>query len=417
MKNTFKLLIFLQLFNIIVLAQTQYKLSDLRSTFATEKRQEEFDKELENKISYVFSKELNSGTANEWRILYKDVTLNFKKNDLVYNAVKKSLEYYPRGGLSFSLTALEAAHALYPGSFNPEVEHIFNAADNPQIFASSFIYLNKLNPAKYSLEYFKERVKIKFQDVNHPELNLLEARLENIPVPPLKELLNAEFQKGKTIIFSLMRKNREIPGLAIVRKPDGSFVRDDSGEIFSVPQLALSVSNLPGYLKHGNTPQGVFSIVGWYITPTESIGPSPIILTRIPFEKSPNTFFHGKQTSNSWTKQDYTNLLPASWQNYLPIYGAYYAGKSGRGLIIAHGSADNLDYYKDKPYYPLTPSMGCLTTKEIWDPITGNAVESDQMKLANAFFSTGVLKGFLVIVDIDDKNSPVTLKEIEHFIR
>jgi len=34
----------------------------------------------------------------------------------------------------------------------------------------------------------------------------------------------------------------------------------------------------------------------------------------------------------------------------------------------------------------------------------------------NAFFSTGVLEGFLIVVNIDDKKAPVTLDELKSLI-
>ena len=82
-----------------------------------------------------------------------------------------------------------------------------------------------------------------------------------------------------------------------------------------------------------------------------------------------------------------------------------------------HGSVDDLNFYKNEPYFPLTPSKGCLTTKEIWSDETGMNIESEQTKLMNAFFSTGELEGFLVVVDINDKEANVTIEEILPFLQ
>ena len=77
-----------------------------------------------------------------------------------------------------------------------------------------------------------------------------------------------------------------------------------------------------------------------------------------------------------------------------------------------HGSTDDLSFFEDQPYYPLTPSKGCLTATEIWDENTGRLISSDQVKLMNAFHSSGNLYGFLIVVDIDNEKEPVTIEEL-----
>ncbi len=56
------------------------------------------------------------------------------------------------------------------------------------------------------------------------------------------------------------------PGLVIIRQKDGIFVADSSGNIFNVPQLARSITNLPVYLTNGNTPQGIFAMHGFDVS-------------------------------------------------------------------------------------------------------------------------------------------------------
>ncbi len=141
------------------------------------------------------------------------------------------------------------------------------------------------------------------------------------------------------------------------------------------------------------------------------------MLTRIPFEVPTKLWYHETVTNSKWQVEDYKNLLPVSWQEYLPIYESFYAGKTGRRKIVMHGSVDDLSFYDSLSYAPLTPSKGCLTTTEIWSDSTGYNLRSDQAKLMNAFFSTKQLFGFLVVIDIDDKTEAVTLKEILPYIK
>ena len=87
-----------------------------------------------------------------------------------------------------------------------------------------------------------------------------------------------------------------------------------------------------------------------------------------------------------------------------------------RKLLIMHGSTDDLTFYKNQQYYPHTPTQGCISSIELWNESTGKCIRSDQAKLMNAFFSTGVLEGFLIVVNIDDKKAPVTLDELKSLI-
>jgi hypothetical protein len=231
--------------------------------------------------------------------------------------------------------------------------------------------------------------------------------------PPLTDLLSADYGKDNTVIFSLQRADRNYTGLVIVRKPDGKFVRNEDGTIFNVPQLARARTNLPSYITNGNTPQGIFSIQGVGVSKDESIGRTTNIQLIMPFETSKNIFIHSSNSSDtSWYLQSYKNLLPLSWRNYFPIYESFYAGKAGRTEIIAHGTTIDPSFFTGKSYYPISPTLGCLCTKEIWSEENGRRLISDQQALADALNSTGSLKGYLVVVDLDNKKMPVTINEI-----
>lgn len=287
------------------------------------------------------------------------------------------------------------------------------------IFQFCYLVNYYLNKNSFNNIECIEETKNRFPDWKKvPQLNFLNYYLEqdSISTPPLKDILSNNFVKGKTIIYSFHRKNRKHPGITIIKKPNGKFVKSKNDSIFYIEQLALSVTNLPGYLSQGNTPQGIFSVVGFYNSPTPSIGPTAAVLTRIPYEVPIKLWYHSTVTKSYWDITDYKNLLPKSWQDYLPIYESFYAGKTGRRKIVMHGSVDDLSFYDTLPYAPLTPSKGCLTTTEIWSDSTGKNIRSDQAKLMNAFFSTGQLYGFLIVIDIDDKEEAVTIEDVLPFI-
>jgi hypothetical protein len=188
--------------------------------------------------------------------------------------------------------------------------------------------------------------------------------------PPVAHLLGDTFLTGEMVVYSFQRKNRNFPGLAMVRDKDGKFIKDVNGKYFSVPQLARSCTNMPGYLTNGNTPQGLFKIFSFAVSQGSFIGPTTNIQMVLPYE-------HSTDVNDSVTQsfgENYKLLLPLSWRNYYPVYESWYAGKAGRTEIIAHGTTVNLAYYVKQPYYPLTPTQGCLCTKEIWSAVDGKRI-------------------------------------------
>ena len=214
-------------------------------------------------------------------------------------------------------------------------------------------------------------------------------------------------------MYSIQRKNRDYPGIVIVRDTAGEFIRDDSGTVFNVPQLARSVTNLPGYLTNGNTPQGIFRMFGFDVSKSSFIGPTTNIQLTMPGETSLQHFFKDSTIiDTAWTIGWYKKLLPKKIKNHSPLYESFYAGKAGRTEIIAHGTTVDPAYYKGKIYFPLTPTQGCLCTKELWSAANGKRIYSDQQKLVNALVQAGGADGYAVVIELDDENLPVNFNEI-----
>ena len=144
------------------------------------------------------------------------------------------------------------------------------------------------------------------------------------------------------------------------------------------------------------------------------IGPTANIQLGMPVEISTKKFFDDTTIPDStWTIDLYQKLIPYKIRDYQPLYYSYYSGLAGRSDIIAHGTTIDPKFYVGKPYYPLTPTEGCLCTKEIWD---GKRMESDQQKLVNALLRAGGADGYCVVIELDDKQSAVTLKDLLPFI-
>jgi hypothetical protein len=234
----------------------------------------------------------------------------------------------------------------------------------------------------------------------------------------IKEISNKTFLPNNVVLFSFQRKNRDYPGMVVIRDTNGNFVLNDSSKIIAIPQLARSVSNLPFYLTNGNTPQGIFRMCGFDVSKSMAIGPTTNIQLMMPLETSPQFFLKDSSiTDTVWTEFLYQKILPESWKKYLPALESYYASKAGRTEIIAHGTTVDPEYYKEQPYYPHTPTQGCLCTKEIWSDINGKRIISDQQKLVDAVKKAGGADGYIVVIEIDDQQRPVSLDELLPYLK
>jgi hypothetical protein len=237
----------------------------------------------------------------------------------------------------------------------------------------------------------------------------------NLPqhLPPLNDILNNNFLAGETVIYSLQRSNREYAGIVVIREPDGSFLKDSSGNYFHTTQLARAITAYPFYITNGNTPQGILRFSGFDVSRLLYIGPTPNLQLQLPYETTPDAFFADSSLiDTTWSKELYASLLPSSWKNYDGIYESFYAGAVGRSAIIMHGTTIDPAFYKSTPWYPQTPSLGCLCSYEEWDE-DGYRINSNQQQIVNALNSMGSSSGYVVVIDIDNKKKNVELNEIK----
>jgi hypothetical protein len=345
--------------------------------------------------------------------------LNYLEDD-GYNYLKLALKDYPSLSENFYSDVLETIFTLYRTGFEEIIENIFLTTKSPKHFAVALNYKLRLNPNE-NLEYLntlKFKFKFKFKNYDtQPILRILSKYLEISPAeylkkrPPIVELFSNDFGEDTYVLFSLQRLNRDYPGLCIIKKPDGTFLRRTDGSIFFASQLARSISDLPAYITNGNTPQGIFSIQNIISLRNEEIGPTPSLITALPIEISTEKFFHKKKTGK-WNLDSYLSLLPDSWKEYFPIQEAYIAGEIGRNVIFAHGTTVDTEFSRDYSYYPNSPTKGCLSSKEIWSKKDGKCIYSDQLLLVNAINSLGKVKGFMIVVNLDAKEMPVSLDEV-----
>ena len=361
--------------------------------------------------------DLVDSTEENWQDAFASMELLNYRTHFIDARIRTAMDSVEKRSTGFQRALLEMAYSLYPKDFVPQVISLAKQTNNSKLFAMccEYLLINNWHSEYKNLVLTRAKDSLLNPYADNPFFTVLQNKflIKQPPKPPLADLLSKAFLPNEMVLFSFQRSNRNFTGLVIVRDKEGAFVKAKDGKYFAVPQLARSCSNMPGYITNGNTPQGIFKVFGFAVSQSSFIGPTTNIQMVLPFENS-------SDVADSVTRllgDNYRFLLPKSWKNYYPFYEAYYAGKAGRSEIIAHGTTVNTAYYKTKPYFPLTPTQGCLATKEIWSAVDGKRMESDQQKLVNAVKKAGGANGYCVVIEIDDQQKPVSIKDILPFLK
>jgi hypothetical protein len=369
---------------------------------------------INNQIESVLKKDLNDNTESQWQGAFWAMGLARYRSPVTDRAVKYALDKFDQSSDVFLRALMEVVYTLYPDTFKAEVYRIADHTNNTKIFAMCAKYLQDLEP---NLEQI---LNSKFENWhNDPILSSLHQDLfvKKPDLPQLVDLLRHPFPTPSHVVFSIQRPDRRYPGLALIRDPDGQFLRTETDQLFAIKQLTLSNSNLPGYLTNGNTPQGIFAIQGVSVSENIFIGPTPTLQLVMPFEATMADYFYSAELKNmEWQISRYRELLPETWGDYWPVYQAYYAGKAGRTEIIAHGSTIDPEFYRNEPFYPLTPSLGCMTAYEQWDPESGKCLYSGQLELITRLKKQNTINSFFIVIETEPADSAISVLEIEEMI-
>jgi len=388
-----------------------------------EKRNILFRNLVQNTITKNLSLPLSFDTEENWIDAFWALELLRYQSPWINERINSAFDSIDKRSPSFQRALLELGFANYPNQYIKQVGAFLKSCEDVKVFAMCIAYRMQNNLTPFPNNQLENKIKQliknkKDEAILHQLMYRIDQASFGNKSIPIADILDAEFLKNKTVLFSFQRKNRNYPGIALIRDSTGNFIKDENGTLFSVPQLARSISNLPGFLTNGNTPQGIFFMDGFSISRNSFIGPTSNIQLSMPFETSIRHFFNDPTiVDTNWTEDWYKKLLPAKLINYMPLYESFYAGKAGRTEIIAHGTTIDPGLYVGEKYYPQTPSMGCLCTKEIWSDEDGKRLESDQQKLVNALQIAGGAKGYCVVLEIDDAQKSISFDEIISLIQ
>ncbi len=415
------------LFSLIfscIQAVAQYNSDVIQSDVVVYAKRQSFDKYLrEIVIGKTFKQPLDSNSEN----YYESACLAISQFMIANEAVKSGFDslYLHYDSLQYATKRafIEAVYSIYPHEYTAWFKRLITKESEPKLFCMQAIYLYHNDSTGQNIQQLELQLKKNFGAKDTLFLlQLLKSYLEtdNLykqkKLPDINKLFAYRKVSGSATVYSFQRWNRDYPGLAIVQHPDGSFARDSAGQLLLFRQLARSASNMPYFISSGNTPQGIYSIWSTAKSRNKLIGPSPNLQTLLPFEND-RLYWDTLFDSSKDAMRNYMQLLPVAWQNHQPMLEAFYAGKAGRNEIIAHGTTIDPEYFKGKPYYPLSPTLGCLCGKEFWNMYTGKIVESDQLNLVNTFIKANETEtGFLFVINLDNEQRQVAKEEIEKMV-
>ncbi len=403
---------------LILLAgcSNQIELQSERTTVAA---RDSFHVQLISKtINQALQTPLDASSEGLWQGAFWAMELSGHTSALTDSAIFSAMQGFTEHSSGFQRALLEVVYTLYPKAYTEEIRELLPVVKSEKLFAMAINYLLKADPNLHADQLLLD-LDMLYPDwpLNPILWSLVKTLEDTLSYPPIIDLLRAEFIPELPVLFSLQPDNRDFSGLLIIRNDRGEFLKNPDGSLTNFRQLGRAVTNMPWYLTNGNTPPGIYSLQGLDVSDNVFIGPTRTVQTRMPFETDLGSFMHDPELKQDWNYQHYTNLLPSSWQDYFPIWGSFFAGQAGRSEIIAHGSTINPEYYGDLPCYPLTPSLGCLTTYEEWSGVDGSIVSSDQQRLVNKMIGMGITKGLLVVVPIPDINHNLGIEDLESFFQ
>lgn len=414
-------LVFIMLSHITVFGQLS--LDAISTDFVLHQRRADFDRYLREKtVKAVFTSTLDSTNEDSFREACWSVSQFLLTSPQIENGFNQLFAKYHSLENITKRALLEAMYGTYPARYKKVMSALIQEENVPKLLAMQALYLYRLDNSSRNVTYLlAQSHKL---SPGHPEDFLLHEldgyllrhqSLLPVPAPDISSLFAQQRVTKQKTIYSFQRWNRDYPGCAIIQNEDGSFVRDSNGRLRVFGQLARSASNLPYFITNGNTPQGIYSIQGTEVSHNNIIGPTPNIQMVMPFEAD-SIFWHTRYDSTKDALANYLGLLPENWRSHTPMTEAFYAGMIGRSEIIVHGTTIDPAYYRGMPFYPYTPTQGCLSANESWNTITGKILQSDQFDLVNAFLGTPGDKGYLIVVNINNMQKAVSRKEAEDLV-
>lgn len=358
--------------------------------FASRPCRDSVTEKLRQQVEQTIALPLQDSTYIKWKGTFWAMELMLYRPQGYAKKIPGQLSMLPSTNADFQRSFMEMLFTLYPGTFAKQVRDLWNqfSTDKVKAIALEYLAASGIFPELKAADSF----------IHSPYHNaFLQNRKKIKPQLPVKKVfLDNSFLPGGVVVCSFQSINRNKPGYLMIRNEMGEWLTDSARKPYRFPQLARSITNLPYYLTNGNTPQGLYRIAGFDTSNNNWIGPTTNLQMVLPFENE-NYFFGTANAESSF----YRNLLGPALNNYPGLWESFTAGKLGRSEIIVHGTTIDPGYYKNEKYYPLTPSLGCLCSPEIWDD-KGERTYSAQAEWIKIFQTMKRQPLYLIVAEVKD---------------
>lgn len=358
--------------------------------FASRSARDSVTQSLRKQIHETMRLPLQEATVPQWLGALWAMEIQLYRPPDFEKCIPVHLQVLPLLGMGMQRAYLQMLYTLYLGMFVKAVAALLPRLQGNKNKALALEYLQQ---AGYSAPLLLDSAFL------HSDFYRLHKQFHaKTQQPQLTKdaFLHADFLKGEDVIVSFQHRNRNYPGYLQIRMAGGSWLKDSSGEDLQFPQLARSITNLPYYLTNGNTPQGLYRIIGFDTSTNLWIGPTTNLQLVLPFEKADLPFFEAGTDAEAQYRQ-----LLGPFSGYTDLWESFEAGRIGRTEIIAHGTTIDPAFYKGQPYWPHTPSLGCLCSPEWWGD-NGLRERSVQEAWMQYIRNGTVQPRWLLVVEVSD---------------
>lgn len=359
-------------------------------SFAAQKTRDSVAAALRNQIEATILLPLNKVNYQKYAGAFWAMELMLYRPVVYPKKIPEQILQLTFAGADFQRSFLEMLFTLYPVQFVKEVTDIWPKLATDKVKAMALEYLAQKNIFPLTAEADS------FYNTAYGKIYYERWKQKKNVLPHKRAFLDTAFLPGETVLCSFQSVNRNHPGYLMIRNESGKWVTDDNGRPLKFAQLARSISNLPYYITNGNTPQGLYKITGMDSSVNNWIGPTTNLQMLMPFENGSSNFF-GTDTAYV---EHYKKLL-GPLAKYHALMESFVAGGLGRSEIIAHGTTIDPAFYKNQPFYPNTPSLGCLCSPELWDK-DGTRIFSTQFEWINAVKKLRQQPVYLIVADVND---------------
>ncbi len=223
--------------------------------------------------------------------------------------------------------------------------------------------------------------------------------------PDVTTYMNGEYLKSVKI-FKFCRTNRLYPCLMVMKDVNGQPVREENGDLWVHPSLASSARGLPSYTRNGSTPTGVLTI--------DSV--MPVADQQISFGKNRRMILNFVPAAKN--EALLKSLLPESSHDKDWWKASTVARDIGRNLFRIHGTG-KINTDPTTPYFPFMRTSGCIAQREnTYSGVTFNDQRDlldmimKSMEFEATFANEIKVKGIIYIIELNDKNAPVSREDL-----